>query len=630
MTRRLTILPASFVRALHLAWLSSRRLALAHAGLTVLQALLPFGALIALQHAIDTATRLLAALPSASPDLRPPLSGLLDACSHSPDFRALAFWLLFGAASLFLTALARLLVSWVAEFHALAVTDRVYDLLHDTLLRADFAFFENPDDQNRLYMAREQALTRTPRVLAGLGQILHSLAGLLGVFTILFRFHPVLPLLLALGALPVLFFKLDRTRRFYDWRKNLTPLEREAAYFHSVMTDNAGAKDIRLYGHGAFCRARFADARARLKEERVAWRRFVLTREAAGLLIGLTVTGLVLLWMTGRLLGGAVTVGALVLCVQTLQRGQAAIANLLNAVAALFEDALFLQSFEELLRQPVWVAAPAQPRPVPDPLARGITFEHVSFTYPGASRPALHNLSFTLRPAERVVLAGPNGAGKSTLVKLLCRLYDPDSGRILVDGIDLRDLDPAAWRARIGALFQDFNHYQLTAGENIWIGHTQTPPDSPAVARAAEDAGMAPLLASWPQGLKTLLGRWLHDGAEPSVGQWQKIALARAFLRPASLYILDEPTSALDGTAQRETFAALARLSRGKIALFTSHRHLTAEMADRVLLLEDGALAADGAPADLAADPRHKALFETPNNAPRSTHNAQLWPSLER
>ena len=520
-------------------------------------------------------------------------------------------WILFGAACLFLTACTRLLVTWVAEFHALAVTDRVYDLLHDTLLRADYSFFENPNDQNRLYMAREQALSRPTRVLTGIGQILYSITGLVGVLAILARFSPLLPLFIALAALPVLFFKLNRTRRFYEWRKSLTPIEREAGYFHSVMTDNAGAKEIRLYGHGDFCRTRFAAARAKLKEERIAWRRYVLTREAAGLLIGLLATGLILLWMTGRLLSGTITVGALVLCIQTVQRSQAAIGMFLNAVAALFEDALFLQSFEELLRQPAALSTPARPKPTPGSITHGIAFENVSFTYPGATRPALRNLSFTLRPCERVVLAGANGAGKSTLVKLLCRLYDPDAGRILVDGTDLRDLDPAVWRSRIGALFQDFNHYQTTAAENIWIGHPQTPPDSPAIERAALDAGMGPLLAGWPLGLKTRLGRWLHDGIEPSIGQWQKIALARAFLRPAALYILDEPTSALDSASQRETLDTLARLSRGKIALFASHRHLTPGMADRVLLLADGTLAADATPAVLAADPRYTNLFET-------------------
>ncbi len=607
MTRRFSILSATLSRAVRLIWLSDRRLAAGHAALTVLQALLPLGALLALKHAIDGATRLFHTAPRAPFSL----TAAADLFASDPDFRTLVLWLFFGAACLFLTACARLLVNWVAEFHSLAVTDRVYDLLHDTLLRADYAFFENPDDQNRLYMAREQALSRPVRVLTGLGQLLYSLTGLVGILIILAGFSALLPPLLLLAALPVLLFKLDRTRRFYDWRKSLTPLEREASYFHAIMTENAGAKEIRLYGHGDFCRTRFAAARAKLKEERVAWRRYVLTREAAGLFIGLLVTGLILLWMTGRLIGGAVTVGALVLCVQTVQRGQGAITSLLNAVASLFEDALFLQSFEELLREPARLAAPAHPQPVPDPIARGITFENVAFTYPGAARPALRDLSFTLRPGERVVLAGANGAGKSTLVKLLCRLYDPDAGRILVDGTDLRDLDPAAWRSRIGALFQDFNHYQFTAAENIWIGHPQTPPGSPAIERAARDAGMAPLLAAWPRGLETRLGRWLHDGIEPSIGQWQKIALARAFLRPASLYILDEPTSALDGQAQRETLETITRLSRGKIALFASHRHLTAGMADRVLLLDGGALAADAPPAALAADPRYTTLFES-------------------
>jgi ATP-binding cassette subfamily B protein len=299
-----------------------------------------------------------------------------------------------------------------------------------------------------------------------------------------------------------------------------------------------------------------------------------------------------------------------VLCVQSVQRGQHAVTALLNAVSALFEDALFLQSFEELLRQPARVGTPEHPVPVPDILRSGITFENVSFTYPGRTEPALRGLSFTLRPGERVALAGPNGAGKSTLVKLLCRLYDPDGGRILVDGTDLRAFDPQDWRRRIGALFQDFNHYQLTLRDNIRIGHPETPENAPEIERAARDAGLGPLVKSWPQGLDTRLGRWLHDGIEPSIGQWQKIALARAFLRPALLTILDEPASALDSDAQRETFEALARLSRGRIALFTSHRQLTPGMADRLLILRDGTLAADGPPADLAADPLARGLID--------------------
>lgn len=588
--RRLSILPATLARAVRLVWFSDRRLALGHTALIVLQALLPLGTMVALKQVIDHATRLF----SGAGRVPFTWSSAIDRLATDAGFQTLVLWVVAGAFCLVLSAAARLLISWVAEFHAISVTDRIYDLLHGALLRADYAFFENPDDQNRLYMAREEALDRPMRLLAGLGQLLHSVIGISGIFVILASFTPWLPLLLGLSALPVLLFKLDRTRRFYEWRKDLTPLDRHASYYHSIMTENEGAKEIRLYGHGDFCRERFAVARARLREARVAWRRFVLTREALGLFIGLAVTGMILLWMTSRLLAGAVTVGALVLCVQSVQRGQQAVTALLNAISALFEDALFLQSFEELLHQPRRISTPANPVPIPDAIRTGITFDNVSFTYPGCAEPALRNLTFTLRPGERVALAGPNGAGKSTLVKLLCRLYDPDSGRILIDGTDLRAFDPDAWRRCIGALFQDFNHYQFTLRDNIRIGHPATPENSPEIERAAHDAGLGPLLKSWPQGLDARLGRWLHDGIEPSIGQWQKIALARAFLRPALLTILDEPTSALDSTAQRETFEALARLSHGRIALFTSHRQLTPGMADRLLILRDGKLVSDG------------------------------------
>ncbi|MDD4101625.1 MAG: ABC transporter ATP-binding protein, partial [Kiritimatiellae bacterium] len=505
MTRNPTILPATLSRAVRLIWLSDRHLAFWHTVATVLQALLPLAAVLCLKQVIDSATKIF----QTSPRPALSLSALSDRYAADSDFRQIVLWALAGALCLTLSAALRLLSAWVAEFHSLAVTERVYGLLHEALARADYAFFENADDQNRLHMAREEALTRPAHVLAGLGQTLHSIAGLAGVMIILAGFSLWLPPLLALAALPPLCFKLNRARRFFEWRKSLAPLEREAAYFHSVLSDNAGAKDVRLYQHGDFCRGRFRAARERLREERVAWRRYVLTREAAGMAVGLLAIGLSLLWMTGRLLEGAATLGALVLCVQSVQRGQAALSALLNALAALFEDALFLQSFEGLLNQPSRICAPPQPVPVPERFTRGITFENVSFTYPGTDRQVLKDLCFTLLPGERVFLSGANGTGKSTVIKLLCRLYDPTQGRILVDGVDLRAFDPDEWRARVGALFQDFNHYQMTASDNIWIGHTRSAPDAPQIQQAAREAGLAVLLDAWPKGLQTLLGRWL-------------------------------------------------------------------------------------------------------------------------
>jgi ATP-binding cassette, subfamily B, bacterial len=592
-------------RALRLIWLSSPSLAARHTLLTVLQALLPLLALLALKQMIDTATALFHAGAFANLSL----AAAPRLYTANPQFASLTQWTLLALLSLALNALARIAAAWISEFHAIAVTDEVYRNLHATLTRADFAFFENPDDQNALYLAREQAISRPMRIIGGVSQLIQSLTGLAGALLILLSFAPILPLLLVLSALPGLALRLRRSRLFFEWQKRVIPLERECSYFHAVMTANEGAKEIRIYGHADYCQERFQRARDALKARRREWRRVVLKYDLAGLAAGFIAAAAALLWLLDRTLSGAITLGALVLCLQAIRRGQAVIASISGATAALLEDAIFLQSYEELSGREQRITAPPQPRPIPSPLQEGIVFENVSFSYQGCATPALKNVSLTLNVNERIVLAGANGAGKSTLIKLLCRLYDPTEGRILVDGTDLRDFDPAQWRLKIGVLFQDFNTYQLSVEENIRIGDPRFKPDAPRIREAADEAGLSAFVSRWPQGLKTLLGRWLHDGIEPSTGQWQKIALARAFLRPAELYLLDEPTSALDGAAQREALESLARLSRNKLTLFTSHRTLPAGLADRVILLENGSVIADAAPAQIADRAEFRELF---------------------
>ncbi|MDD2598416.1 MAG: ABC transporter ATP-binding protein [Kiritimatiellae bacterium] len=596
---------ATLSRAIRLIWLSSPVLALWHAILTALQAALPLLSLIALKQMIDTANSLFkaGALSGLS------LSTASALYAGNAEFRALILWSLLAAVCTVTAAFLKLAIAWVAEFHSIAVTDAVYQKLHHTLVKADFAFFENPDDQNHLYMAREQALSRPMRIIGGLSQLIQSFTGLAGALIILMSYAPLLPLMLGLSVLPTLYFKFNRSRRFFVWRSNLIPLERQADYFHSIMTENEGAKEIRLYGHGELCQERFQQARDLLKAQRAAWRKFVMTYDAVAMTVGFIVLGAALLLLLHKTLQGALTVGALVICVQAIRRGGSVTALISSAVSSLLEDSVFLQSYEELINRAPAIKAPVAPVPIPVPLQRGVVFENVSFSYQGTSTPALKDVSLQLNLNERVALAGANGAGKSTLIKLLCRLYDPSAGRILVDGIDLREFDPAAWRAHIGVLFQDFNSYQLSAEDNIRIGHPQIPAGDPLIATAAAHAGLAPLIKQWPAGLKTPLGRWLHNGIEPSMGQWQKIALARAFLRPAALYLLDEPTSALDGTAHRETLAALTKLSHDKLTLFTSHRSLPPGLADRVILLSEGRVVADSTPEGLAANPAFNELF---------------------
>lgn len=575
------IFPATLARAIRLIWQSGRRLSFSYLALTLGQALVPLLSLYAVKQVID-------GLPAALAIAKGRTFGpeLFNALLASPAVHSCLVWMALGTAALLLATAFRMALYWIGDFLQLSIGDRVYALLQNAMTRADYAFFENANDQNRLYLAREQALTRPPRILAEIGQLLAGSAGIGGVVLLLAKISWWLPALMLAAAVPVLCFRFFRSRRFYEWRKRLVPIEREADYFHAVLTDNAGAKDIRLYGHAGYCRARFQHARDELRKERIAWRKYTLSRDLGGSAVGMALFAALACWMGWRALAGGITVGTLVLCFQAVRKGQSGVVSLTGALAALFEDAVFLQSFEELIRQPLAITAPAEPRALPPSLRQGIVFDRVSFTYPGQRTPVFENLSFTLRPGQRTLLAGPNGSGKSTLVKLLCRLYDPTSGRILVDGIDLREFDPTEWRSKIGCLFQDFNHYQLTAAETIWIGNPSGDPFGPAVRSAAAEAGVSSLIESWPQGYATELGRWLHDGLEPSIGQWQKLALARAFLRPALLYLLDEPTSALDPAAQQETFEALARIGGpGRIVLLSSHHEQALIHADQTIRL---------------------------------------------
>ncbi len=574
----ITKLMATLGRALRLVWCSAPRLALAQACLATTQALVPLVTLYALKRAVDAATVVVNALPG----------------SGTNAGREVAAWFVVGAAAMAVNACLRALSAWIGEQHAMAVSDHVHDRLHRKLLTVDLAFFENSRDQDRLYLAQAQAMTRPISVMDSLFLMLQGMVGFAGVLVVLSTMHPLVAVILALAGIPALLFQLRRGRRLYEWRRKLAPLEREAGYFHHVLTDGAYARELRLHSHGEFCRNRFASVRSRLRAARLVWRRYVLLRELAMQVVTLAIVAGLFLWMTGQLLAGAITLGALVMYVQAVQRGQGQIGILVGAGVELHQSALFLEAFEELMALPERVVAPATPRAVPTPLRQGVVFERVEFTYPGTDRPVLCGLNFAIGPTERVVLVGANGAGKSTLVKLLCRLYDPTAGRILVDGVDLRELEPAAWRQRISVLFQEFGRYPLTVAENIWIGDPQGSAGDPRIAAVAQRTGLDEVASHWPQGLATPLGRWLHEGTEPSAGQWQRIALARALVRESDLLILDEPTSALDTHAQRDVAGILDAAATGRAALVVSHRPEMLAWAQRVIVLRDGIVVEEG------------------------------------
>jgi len=295
------------------------------------------------------------------------------------------------------------------------------------------------------------------------------------------------------------------------------------------------------------------------------------------------------------------TLGSLFLYTQAMERAVTGTENIFRMMAQTYENNLFVSSVFEYLEQQPRLVAPAEPKAVPVPYRQGIRFESVTFRYPLSHTDAVVDVSFDIAPGERIALVGENGAGKTTLIKLLSRLYEPQHGRILVDGIDLREFDPAEWYRQIGVIFQHFGRYQMTARENIGFGQLEYVNDLERIRTAADKSGATPIIERLPHQWENLLGKWFDDGQELSLGEWQRVALARAFIREAQILVLDEPTASLDAKQEYEIFARFQELTQGKTTILISHRFSTVRMADRILVVEHGRIVETGSHDELMA-----------------------------
>jgi ATP-binding cassette, subfamily B, bacterial len=504
-------------------------------------------------------------------------------------------WLIALAAlvSLFGVVL-RILGGLVSEIQAHLVTDHALAIVHRKSTEVDYSFYEDSSYHDTLHRTQQEAPGRPTQVVNSLLHLGQSIVTALGVVVLLATVHWLLVVVLFLAVLPGLWVRVRYADRTYRWSRERAGLERQAGYTSLLLTNGYFAKDVRMAGLGPLLLRRFSDLRTKLREERIRLSRSrsladIATQSAAALAVFGSYV-----FIAHQTLAGVLTLGSLVMYFQAVQRGQTVLQEMLSGLARLYEHNLFLHNLEEFLEIEPRIVAPPDPLPVPRPLRSGLVVEGVGFQYPGGSRRVLHDVSLSVRPGEMVALIGANGCGKTTLLKLLARLYEPDSGSIRLDGVDLRQFDPAELRRNIAVLFQDFACYAYSVRDNIWFGRVHEPPDEARIVRAAEDAGFTGALSRLPEGYDTILGRQFERGSELSGGEWQKLALARAFYSDAQLLILDEPSSALDARAEADLFTQIRRDATDRAAIVVSHRFSTVRMADRIYVMDEGRIIEGG------------------------------------
>ncbi len=468
--------------------------------------------------------------------------------------------------------------------------NHVNTLILEKAATLELRHFEDADFYDKMQNARREASTRPLSMALETASLLQQILILISYAALLVRLSPWSVLLIVAASVPSFIAEArfsGESFRLNTWR---APEGRRQNYLEWILTRDSHVKEVKLFNLAPLVLSRY---RALFEKFYAEDRALALRKGLAGIVLGLVSLAAfygAYAFMAVRAALGAITLGDLTLYLSVFRQGQSAIQSALASVGSLYEDGLFMSNLFTYLDIGTGGESPRvlPPRTAPRARAQEIEFRDVSFKYPGTDKWVLRGVSLRLAPGEKMALVGENGAGKSTLIKLLMRLYDPSEGAILYGGVDLRDMDARDLRDRVGVLFQDFVRYQWTARENVGVGWVPALDDRPRIEKAVEDGGARELIDQLPQKLETMLGGWFEEGHELSGGQWQKIALARAFMRDSEVLVLDEPTASLDAEAEHELFVRLQQLAAERTAILISHRFSTVRRADRIAVLQDG------------------------------------------
>lgn len=568
--------------ALALIWDSARDWTIAWAALLVVQGLLPAATVILTRSLVNSLVAVLGA------------GVAWERIRHTLILAGLI------AGVMLLTELLRSASSWVRVAQSEAVRDHIESLVHAKSATVDLAFYDSPEYYDRLHMARVDASYRPVALLENIGSLAQNGITLVAMVGVLVPYGPWLPGALLISTLPAFFVVLRYHVRQHRWQVRRLSEERRTWYYYWLLTARETAAEVRLFELGPRFQSAYRAVRRALREERLQLAKDQgLAKLGAGF-FAILITGAALGWMAWRALQGRATLGDLALFYQAFYQGQGLMRSMLENVGQVYANSLFLGNLFEFLELEQQITSPPQPAAVPSPLAEGIHFRQVTFRYPGSERPALRDLDLAIPAGQIVAIVGANGAGKSTLIRLLCRFYDPEAGSIELDGVDVRELSLEELRRQVAVLFQEPVHYAATAGENIALGDLSAG-DTEGIAAAAQAATADQVIDRLPQRYDTLLGKWFAGGTELSVGEWQRIALARALVRQAPIIVLDEPTSAMDPWTETEWLARLRDVAEGRTVVIITHRVTTAMHADVIHVMHDGRVIESGGHDELLA-----------------------------
>jgi ATP-binding cassette, subfamily B, bacterial len=569
-------------RAFGLVWQAHPPSALAMAGSTLVGSLLPAGQAWVGKLIVDAVVNSINAHASAQAGLQAVLPLL-----------AAEFVLLVVQAT---NGQARTLAEHVLHARiVLTINTRIIR----KALELDLAHFENAAFYDKMQNARREADWRSLQIVNGGFYVIQNIITLLSFAALLLRFSPWLAIVLFLATIPAFIAQsryAELNFRVLSWR---APEFRLLTYLEQILTDYDAVKEVKLFGLGEPLLGRYADLFWKfLREDQDIAQKRSLASLGWGLLATVTYYG-AYAWIVWKAVGGLITLGDMTLYLGIFRGSQSMFEAVLQGLSELYENGLFMSNLFAFLELKTQMSTASEPVPAPKAIRHGIEFRGVSFRYEGHEDWALRDVNLVIGPREKIALVGPNGAGKTTLIKLLTRLYDPTEGQILLDGVDLRDYDPVALHQRIGVIFQDFVRYHLAASENVGFGQIDQLTDVARIEAAARKSGADAVIRALPDGYATTLGRWFDQGRELSGGEWQKVALARAFMRDCEVIVLDEPTAALDAENELRVFQQFRELTVDKIAVLISHRFSTVRMADRIFVVEDGHISEAGTHADL-------------------------------